>query len=139
MLTAAVAAAASAPDGPRLLAVTVLTSMDAQQLHAIGIAVEPAAQVRKLAGMALAAGVPGLVCSPLEVASIRSEHGDSPLLIVPGIRPAGSAADDQQRFAGPAEAIVAGASMLVVGRPITQAADPAAAASAILEQIASAR
>jgi orotidine-5'-phosphate decarboxylase len=112
--------------------------MNTQQLHAIGTPAEPAAQVRLLAAIALAAGVPGLVCSPLEVAFIRSEHGDGPLLVVPGIRPAGSAAGDQQRYAGPAEAILAGASMLVVGRPITQAPDPAAAANAILEQIASA-
>lgn len=135
MLAAAVEAAALSADGPKLLAVTVLTSMDAAQLHAIGVPSPPAEQVSRLANIALAAGVAGLVCSPLEVASIRSEYGAGPRLVVPGIRPADSPAGDQQRFAGPAEAIAAGASMLVVGRPITQALDPSVAAHAMLRQI----
>lgn len=135
MLAAAVEAAASKSASPRLLAVTVLTSMDQSQLQATGIAATAAEQVRRLGAMALSTGVDGLVCSPLEAAAIRAQHGSQPLLVVPGIRPQGSSANDQQRIAGPAEAIAAGASMLVVGRPITQASDPAAAAASILREI----
>lgn len=138
MLAAAVDAAASAPAGPRLLAVTVLTSMDEHQLHTIGVPGSTQDQVNRLGRSAVAAGVSGLVCSPLEAHTLRAEYGPTPLLVLPGIRPMGSAADDQQRFAGPAEAIQAGASMLVVGRPITQADDPARATDAILREIASA-
>ena len=138
MLAAAAEAAALDSQGPRLLAVTVLTSMDRQQLKAIGVGDAPEDQVLRLASSALSAGIAGLVCSPLEVRRLRAESGTEPLLVVPGIRPAGSAAGDQQRVAGPAEAIAAGASMLVVGRPITQADDPARAADSILEQIAGA-
>ena len=76
-----------------------------------------------------------MVCSPEEVAALRRESGPDTLLVVPGIRPAGSAADDQRRIATPAQAIADGASMLVVGRPITRAADPAAAAQSILQEI----
>ena len=138
MLHAAARAAAEYVDAPRLLAVTVLTSMDALELKAIGVADPPDAQVERLAAAALSAGMSGLICSPLEVNRLRQEHGPKPLLVVPGIRPAGSAKGDQQRTAGPAEAIRAGASMLVVGRPITQAAKPAEAAEAILHEIAAA-
>ncbi len=135
MLRAAVEAAASSPDSPRLLGVTVLTSMDGDELHAIGVNASPKDQVNRLGRATLAAGVSGLICSPLETTALRTEHGMKPLLVVPGIRPAGSAAGDQQRIAGPAEAIAAGASMLVVGRPITQATDPARAAEDILREI----
>lgn len=135
MLDAAVQAAACTTGSPRLLAVTVLTSMDAAQLQAVGVNHPPGDQVDRLGRAALAAGVSGLICSPLEAAALRFEHGSKPLLVVPGIRPIGSATGDQQRFAGPAEAIAAGASMLVVGRPITQSADPARAAEEILLQI----
>ncbi len=134
MLSAA-AEAASAPGAPRLLAVTVLTSMDANELSGIGIAASPAEQVLRLARLAQAAGIDGMVCSAEEVATLRSELGDDAMLVIPGIRPAGSPIGDQRRIATPAAAIAQGASMLVVGRPITRAADPASAARAILDEI----
>jgi orotidine-5'-phosphate decarboxylase len=88
-----------------------------------------------LARIALAAGADGLVCSPQEVSRIRDAFGQTPLLVVPGVRPAGSAMGDQARTATPAEAVAAGADWIVVGRPITGAADPAAAAQAIAESL----
>ncbi len=126
-MLAAAQQATEAGGGPRLLGVTVLTSMDARQLEALGIALSPAETVSRLAGLVAAAGLAGVVCSPREVALLRSQLGAEPLLVVPGIRPTGTAADDQSRTATPADALVAGASLLVIGRPITQAADPAAA------------
>ena len=116
---------------PILLAVTVLTNMDAEQLGAVGVAGGPAQQVLRLARMAMDSGADGLVCSPREVSLIRDALGEGPLLVVPGIRPAGSAAGDQARIATPEDAVAAGADWIVVGRPITEAADPAAAARAI--------
>ena len=136
MLQAA-AEAANAPDSPRLLAVTVLTSMDAKELNAAGVPGSPADQVLRLALLAKNAGINGMVCSPEEVSALRTATGPETLLVVPGIRPLGSSADDQRRLATPAETIARGASMLVVGRPITRAVDPAAAARAILDEIAS--
>jgi orotidine-5'-phosphate decarboxylase len=137
MMTAA-AEAASAPGSPRLLAVTVLTSMDASQLAGIGITASPAEQVFRLAKLAQRSGIDGMVCSPEEVAILRRETGPNTLLVIPGIRPAGSAVGDQKRVATPAKAIRDGASLLVVGRPITRAADPAHAAQSILDEIADA-
>jgi orotidine-5'-phosphate decarboxylase len=134
MMTAA-AEAASAPGSPRLLAVTVLTSMDASELAGIGIMSSPADQVLRLARLARSSGIDGMVCSAEEVSILRKETGPNTLLVIPGIRPAGSAVEDQKRIATPAQAIAHGASMLVVGRPITRATDPAAAAQAILEEI----
>lgn len=149
----AAAEAASAPGSPRLLAVTVLTSMDSADLRATGICAETSedressarqpgtlaqTQVLRLANLAHRAGIDGLVCSAEEVPALRSALGAAPLLVVPGIRPAGAEAADQSRIATPADAIARGASMLVVGRPITRAADPAKAAAAILGEIASA-
>jgi orotidine-5'-phosphate decarboxylase len=130
------AAEAAGADRPLLLAVTVLTSLDAEALHATGVAGGPRQQVLRLARLALEAGADGLVCSPLEVAMLRDALGPAPVLVVPGIRPEGSAADDQARTMTPRAAIAAGASWLVVGRPITGAADPAAAAAAIAAAIA---
>jgi orotidine-5'-phosphate decarboxylase len=138
MLTAAAAEAANVPGAPRLLAVTVLTSMDAAELKAAGVCSAPADQVLRLARLAKSSGIDGLVCSAEEVAALRSELGPVALLVVPGIRPAGSAVNDQRRIATPADAISSGASMLVVGRPITRAADPAEAARAIVKEIESA-
>jgi orotidine-5'-phosphate decarboxylase len=135
MLAAAAEAAAKAAHPPRLLAVTVLTSMDQQQLDSIGVSVSPAEQVLRLAQLAHSNGIDGFVCSAEETATLRRELGPSAHLVVPGIRPAGSAAGDQKRTATPAAAIAAGASALVVGRPITQAPDPARAAQAILDEI----
>jgi orotidine-5'-phosphate decarboxylase len=138
MLHAAADAAAATKNAPQLLAVTVLTSMDKEQLAAIGIETTAADQVLRLARMAIHSEVRGLVCSPEEVAILRRALGAEPRLVVPGIRPAGVAIGDQKRIASPADAIRAGASQLVVGRPITQATDPAKAAHAILNEIASA-
>jgi orotidine-5'-phosphate decarboxylase len=135
-MMSAAAEAASAPGSPRLLAVTVLTSMDASQLAGIGITASPADQVLRLARLAQKSGINGMVCSAEEVALLRNETGPNSLLVIPGIRPTGSAIEDQKRVATPAQAIAHGASMLVVGRPITRAADPAAAAQSILNEIA---
>lgn len=135
MLAEAQKAAASFPTGPALLAVTILTSMDSQQLTAIGIPAGPPDAVRKLATLAQAAGVPGMVCSPQEVALIRSILGPGPMLVVPGIRPTGSDLGDQRRTATPAAAIADGASMLVIGRPVTRSPDPLAAFESILDEV----
>jgi orotidine-5'-phosphate decarboxylase len=131
MLAAAADAAAETGSGPVLLAVTVLTSMDAAQLEATGISRNPAEQVETLAGMAYASGVQGFVCSAVEVANLRSRLGSKPLLVIPGIRPEGAATGDQRRVATPGAAIASGATYLVVGRPITRATDPGAAARSI--------
>jgi orotidine-5'-phosphate decarboxylase len=137
-MMAAAAEAAAVPGAPRLLAVTVLTSMDAGQLTGVGVAGTPAEQVLRLAKLAQGAGINGMVCSPEEVADLREELGPEAMLVIPGIRPAGSDVGDQRRVATAGEAIARGASMLVVGRPITRAIDPAAAARAILDEIAGA-
>jgi orotidine-5'-phosphate decarboxylase len=131
----AAAAEAAGETGPILLGVTVLTSMDDAQLAATGILGSSAAQVETLARMAYATGVQGFVCSPVEVANLRSQLGSKPVLVIPGIRPEGAATGDQRRVATPGAAIAAGASYLVVGRPITRAADPGAAARSILTEI----
>jgi orotidine-5'-phosphate decarboxylase len=136
MLAAAREAVAGRNDAPELLAVTVLTSMDAAQGAAVGWSREPAAQVELLAAMGLEAGIRGFVCSPQEVARLRELAGPEGVLVIPGIRPAGASVGDQKRVATPAEALRAGASYLVVGRPITQAAEPAEAAEGILREMA---
>jgi orotidine-5'-phosphate decarboxylase len=125
-------------DPPQLLAVTVLTSIDAGQAGAVGISRSPGEQVELLARMALAAGITGFVCSPQEVARLRELGGPEAVLVIPGIRPAGAQVGDQKRVATPAEALRSGASFLVVGRPITHAADPAEAAEAVLKEMAEA-
>ena len=112
--------------------------MDRQQLGTIGIDREPAAQVESLARMGLQAGIRGFVCSPEEVERLRVITGPEAVLVIPGIRPAGAAVGDQKRIATPADALRRGASYLVVGRPITQAVDPAAAAEAVLKEMAAA-
>jgi orotidine-5'-phosphate decarboxylase len=134
-MMSAAAEAAQAPGSPRLLAVTVLTSMDANELAGVGITVTPAEQVLRLAKLAQQSGIDGMVCSPEEVAVVRAATSPDTLLVIPGIRPTGSAIGDQKRVATPAQAIADGASMLVVGRPITRAPDPAAATRAILQEI----
>jgi orotidine-5'-phosphate decarboxylase len=131
----AAAEAATAPGSPRLLAVTVLTSMDASQLAAVGVTSSPAEQVLRLAKLAQQSGINGIVCSPEEIGILRSELGNDPLLVIPGIRPIGSDIGDQKRIATPTLAIERGASMLVVGRPITRATNPAEAAESILQEI----
>ncbi len=136
MLDAAVRAAGDAP--LTLLAVTVLTSLDAADLDAVGVAASPADQALRLARLARAAGVPGLVCSAAEVALLRREVGPEAVLVTPGIRLAGPGDDDQKRIATPAGAIRDGSSLLVVGRPIRDAADPALVARSIVAEIAGA-
>jgi len=138
MLAAARAALDGVIDPPQLLAVTVLTSMDAAQLKATGVKRSPAEQVELLARMGWEAGIRGFVCSPQEVTAVRALTGAEGVLVVPGIRPAGAENGDQKRMATPADALCAGASYLVVGRPITQAPDPAKAAEAILQEMAQA-
>jgi len=123
---------------PELLAVTVLTSMDAEQLHAVGVDRAASSQVEMLARMGWESGIRGFVCSPQEVEAVRRLTGPEGVLVIPGIRPAGAAVGDQKRVAGPADALRLGASYLVVGRPITQADDPAKAAAGILEEMAGA-
>ena len=135
MLSAASEAATGVAVAPQLLAVTVLTSMDLTQLQAVGVSDPPAMQVARLARMAWQAGIRGFVCSAEEVAATRGAYPEA-TLVIPGIRPTGAAVGDQKRVATPASAIAAGADFLVVGRPITQASDPARAAAAILEEMA---
>jgi orotidine-5'-phosphate decarboxylase len=125
------AAATAGPDRPMILAVTVLTSLGQDDLKAIGVAASPPEQVLRLGRLAVEAGVDGLVCSPLEVAMLRQALGPAVKLVVPGIRPEGSAVGDQARTMTPAQAVAAGADWIVVGRPITGASDPGAAAAAI--------
>lgn len=119
----------------RILAVTVLTSLDAAALERIGLAGPPEAAVVRLARLAVEAGAGGLVCSPHEVAAVRAAVGPAPLLVVPGVRPAGAARGDQVRVATPAEAVAAGADVIVVGRPLRDAPDPVAAARAIAAEL----
>lgn len=136
MIEAARRAADTVEDPPVLLAVTVLTSLDSAALHATGVAGGPRQQVLRLARLALSAGADGLVCSAHEVSMLRDALGARPVLVVPGIRPSGVVAGDQARTMAPREAVDAGADWIVVGRPITGSADPAAAAAAIAAQIA---
>ena len=138
MLSAAQEALAGLSHAPKLLAVTVLTSMDEQQLNATGVHRSAAEQVEYLAQMGLQSGIRGFVCSPQEAGALRKLAGPEAILVTPGIRPAGGAAGDQKRIATPADTLRSGASYLVVGRPITQAADPAQAAQAILAEMATA-
>lgn len=129
------AATAAGLPVPRVIAVTVLTSLDAAALSAVGLAGTAREAALRLALLARQAGLDGVVCSPEEVEAIRSACGPGFLLVVPGIRPAGSAAGDQKRIATPGAAARAGADLLVIGRPITGAPDPAAAARAIAAEI----
>jgi orotidine-5'-phosphate decarboxylase len=132
------AAVDAAPD-VTITAITVLTSLTAAHLDAVGLAGPPQDAVRRLAALAVGAGAGALVCSPQEVAAVRAEVGPDVVLITPGVRPAGSATGDQARVATPREALDAGADLLVVGRPVTGATDPAAAAQAIAADLAGPR
>ena len=130
-------------DRPRLLAVTILTSMDQKAIREVGIGGPPAARVVKLAKLAQKAGVDGVVASVQETKAIRKACGREFLIVTPGVRPketmAGAKNDDQARTATPREAIRAGADFIVVGRPILAAADPRAAAQEIVDEIASSK
>lgn len=116
---------------PRIIAVTVLTSLDEADLRQMGVAGSVEEQVVRLGRMAIDAGADGLVCSPKEIGPLREALGASPILVVPGIRPAGAALGDQKRVMTPRDAVEAGASYIVVGRAITEADDPAVAARSI--------
>jgi orotidine-5'-phosphate decarboxylase len=129
---------ATAEKRPQIIAVTVLTSLDASALHSTGISGGTTQQVLRLARLALDAGADGLVCAAHELPQLRDAFGEKPVLVVPGIRPAGSPAGDQARTMTPSDAIAAGADYIVVGRPITQAPNPAQAAGAIAAAIAQA-
>lgn len=142
MMEAAVAgvdAAAGNGARPLLIAVTVLTSLDGTALAELGCPDSPAAQVLRLARLAQVSQLDGVVCSALELSDLRAASGAEFALVTPGIRPAGSSADDQARVASPAAALATGASYLVIGRPITQAEDPAAAVAAIQRECTGAR
>lgn len=137
MLQAARAALAGSEPRPRLIAVTVLTSMTEPDLVQIGVTGTTLAdQVAKLAGLAAAEGLDGVVCSAREVAMLRRQFGADFLLVTPGIRAPGQAEDDQRRTATPAQAMRDGSSYLVIGRPITQAPDPLQALTAIESDLA---
>jgi orotidine-5'-phosphate decarboxylase len=136
MIAAARKAADEVPHPPKLLAVTVLTSLDQPALNATGIAGTPSDQVLRLAELALSSGADGLVCSAHEVSALRLRFGTAPLLVVPGIRPKGAAHGDQARVMTPREAVLAGADYIVVGRPVTAAADPGAAAKMVAAEAA---
>lgn len=118
-----------------LLGVTVLTSTDQAGLEETGVSATPADQVNRLADLAISAGMKGLVCSPLELAGLRQRFGPGIALVTPGIRPAGSDLNEQKRVMTPREAMKAGASHIVVGRPILRANDPALAARSILTEL----
>ena len=135
MLRAAVEAARAANPALIVLGVTVLTSMDENDLEKIGIRGTVLDEVLRLSALALANGCQGIVTSARESSTLRTELGDQFAIVTPGVRPAGAGHGDQVRVVTPAEAIAAGASHIVVGRPITEAADPAAEARAILSQI----
>ena len=135
MLRAAVEAAQAAKPDLLVLAVTVLTSLDDVELGKIGLRGGVLDQVLRLAALALSNGCKGVVASALEAAPLRQEFGRDFAIVTPGVRLAGSGPNDQARVVTPAEAIAAGASHIVVGRPITEAADPAAEARAILGQM----
>jgi orotidine-5'-phosphate decarboxylase len=120
---------------PRLLAVTILTSSTAETLRGVGIDLPVEEMVIRLARLAQNAGMDGVVASPLEIKPIRAACGPDFLIVTPGVRPSFAAADDQKRIMTPAEAVVAGADYLVIGRPIAKAVDPAAAADMIADEI----
>lgn len=141
MMARAVAAARETAEAeklpkPLLLGVTVLTSLKAAELDEVGMNPDVAAQVLRLAGLARAAGMDGVVCSPQEIEIVRKEFGRELLIVTPGIRPAWAAAQDQKRIMTPAEAVAKGADYLVIGRPITGAPSPEEAFARIAEELA---
>jgi orotidine-5'-phosphate decarboxylase len=135
MMSAAAGALARVSPRPKLVAVTVLTSMTGADLKEVGITGDPQQAVSRLARLARSCGLDGVVCSAQEAASLRKECGSGFCLVTPGVRPATAAKDDQQRVATPRQAIAGGADYLVIGRPITQAPDPLAALRAITDDI----
>jgi len=138
MLAAARESASAAGPTVKLVAVTLLTSLDARSLADLPIAGHPEGIVRRLATLAKDCGLDGVICAPRDVSAVKSAGGSGFLAVVPGVRPAGSASLDQKRVATPAEALREGADLLVVGRPLTAAADPDAALESMLAEIQSA-
>lgn len=136
MMLAAREAVAAGPRPPRLIAVTLLTSLGDADLEELGIGGGAEAAVLKLARLAQSCGLDGVVCSPRETAALRRQSGKDFCLVTPGVRPTDAARDDQQRVATPRDAIGNGADYLVIGRPITRATDPLAALRAINAEIA---
>ncbi len=139
MLRAAAEAAAGAPRPPLVLAVTVLTSLGDEDLAEIGVSGRVLDQALRLAALARSAGCGGVVASAHEARELRRQLGSGFAIVTPGVRPAGTAAGDQARVVTPAEAIKSGATYLVVGRPITEAGNPAEAAASIVAEISAAR
>jgi orotidine-5'-phosphate decarboxylase len=139
MMREAAAAAHAVDPNVKVLGVTVLTSIDDSLLSAVGQRGPAAEQVLRLATLAKQSGLDGVVCSAHEIAPLRAACGSKFLLVVPGIRPAGASLGDQRRVMTPGEAFAAGADILVVGRPITAAADPSAAARAIAAELVAAK
>jgi orotidine-5'-phosphate decarboxylase len=135
MMQAAAQAAAEFTPRPKVLGVTVLTSLGAADLETLGLRASPLEQVARLARLAKHAGLDGVVCSPKEIAAVRAACGENFLIVAPGVRPRGVALADQRRVMAPGEALQAGADILVIGRPITGEPDPAAAARAILADL----
>lgn len=135
MMETAREALESVANRPKLIAVTVLTSMAQEDLNGIGISATPAEMVLRLAGLAKDSGLDGVVCSAQEASALRQQCGREFCLVTPGIRPANAAANDQSRIMTPRAALEAGSSYLVIGRPITQAADPLIALQEISQDI----
>lgn len=136
MLTAAAEAVAKVANPPLLTGVTVLTSMTQDEVTKVGISRQLGEQVVQLAGLAHQCGLDGVVCSAHEAARLREHYGPAFVLVTPGIRPADTSADDQRRIMTPEEAVAEGSHYLVIGRPITQAQDPAATCQSIAQTIA---
>jgi orotidine-5'-phosphate decarboxylase len=138
MLEAAREAVDKAARRPLLTGVTVLTSHNARDVEEVGLPGDPAGLVERLAALAAESRLDGVVCSPLEAQGLRRRFGESFVLVTPGIRPSGAEAQDQRRTLTPGEAVAHGADYLVIGRPVTRAADPVAALSAIAQEVAAA-
>jgi orotidine-5'-phosphate decarboxylase len=138
MMAAAADRLAGLQTRPLLIAVTILTSLGAEDLQEIGYAGSPGDNVSRLAALAEDSGLDGVVCSPLEVEMLRAERARGFQLVTPGVRPAGASTDDQKRIMTPGDAIASGASYLVVGRPITAAPDPLASLRSINDEVAQA-
>jgi orotidine-5'-phosphate decarboxylase len=139
MMRAAMDAAGTVSPRPKVIGVTVLTSLDEHDLAATGVNATPMDQVTRLAKLAKSSGLDGVVCSPQEIAAVRAACGKDFLIVTPGVRPAGADVGDQRRVMTPAEAMKAGADILVIGRPITGASDPVKAAGDIASELARVR
>ena len=135
MIQAARSGLGNAPNRSLLTAVTILTSMDAASLSAIGFHQEPAEMVMRLAQLAQKSGADGVVCSANEAKELNARFGDNFIKVTPGIRPPGAASHDQKRVMTPSEAIKQGADYLVIGRPITQALDPVSVLTSVMQEI----